>query len=174
MIGARAAASSAAERAETPSVIVEVWSDFVCPYCYIGKRRLEAAIEASGLPVTVVHRAFQLHPQAPSDRTMPIREFWPLVYGASADDSVLPAIVAAGRDLGLDLNYDIMQSCNTRTAHRLTKWAGANGRETELVEAMFEGYFSHGARLNASEDLARIAVRAGLDGAGALAAIPLG
>lgn len=88
-------------------VVIDMWSDIVCPWCYIGKRRLEAAITQTGVTVEVRHRAFQLHRSAPSDQSLPIRQFWPLVYQGwtreSSDASLIP-IVAQGREVGLDLN----------------------------------------------------------------------
>ena len=100
-------------------VRIDVWSDVVCPYCYVGKRHIEAAIARAETAVEITYRAFQLHPQAPADQSMPIRDFWPLVYpghpGDTAEtDAVLEPIIAAGRAVGLTLDYSRMWSCNVR------------------------------------------------------------
>ncbi len=147
---------------------IDVWSDVVCPYCYVGKRHIEAAIARTETAVEITYRAFQLHPQAPADQSMPIRDFWPLVYpghpGDTAEtDAVLEPIIAAGRAVGLTLDYSRMWSCNTRTTHRLAKAADAAGVGLTFTEAAFRGYFTLGLRLNEPEDLLQIAKDGGLD-----------
>lgn len=150
----------------TQPITIDMWSDYVCPYCYIGLRRLSGAIAQTQLPVQIRHRAYQLHPSAPADRSMPIREFWPLVYPPSdkaENELLLQRIAATGREVGLDLNYQIMQHCNTFTPHRLTAWAASEGKSEAMAEALFNAYFSRGQSLNDPDSLVALAEEAELD-----------
>lgn len=132
-------------------ITVEIYSDIVCPYCFVGKKRLEEAITQSGLQnVEVRFRAFQLHPTAPLE-SLPVREFWKTAYGIQdpkdSDRSLTP-VYEAGKSVGLDFRYDIMWSCNTRKSHRLNKWAEQYGKGVQINMALMEAYFLKGAKLN--------------------------
>ena len=139
-------------------VRIDVWSDVVCPYCYVGKRHIEAAIARTETAVEITYRAFQLHPQAPAGPSMPIRDFWPLVYpghpGDTADtDAVLEPIIAAGRAVGLTLDYAGCGPATPTTTHRLTKAADAAGVGLTFTKAALLDQFTLGLRLNEPEDL---------------------
>ncbi|MGV2984189.1 DsbA family oxidoreductase [Microbacterium sp. AGC85] len=145
---------------------VEMWSDIVCPWCYIAKRRLELAVDRARVEVRLIHRAFQLHPTAPHEHTLPIREFWTTAYpGTSRGDSdrSLSPIIAAGAEVGVRLDYEIMQHCNTRTAHRLVAAAETRGVGIPVLESFFTGYFSEGLALNDRDTIVALAERGGLD-----------
>ena len=138
----------------------------VCPYCYVGKLRLDQAIVQSGcLDVNVEFKAFQLHPTSPADSSMPIYDFIRMTYGPDAvgNPEMRAQVLGAGKSVGLDFNYDIMRSCNTKKAHRLCKWAGKYGKLNELTLAVMNGYFTKGKELNHNEDLLEMVNSVGLD-----------
>ena len=120
-------------------MIIDVWSDVVCPWCFIGKRRLDKAIATlpPGTPVTVRHRAFQLDPSIRA--TVPTSDMLAHKYGAGPDQvQAMQARVCSIAD-GEGLCYDLSGtlSGNTRDAHRLLLWAGT------LQGALLEAMYSH-------------------------------
>jgi predicted DsbA family dithiol-disulfide isomerase len=147
-------------------MLIEVWSDVVCPWCYIGKRRLEKAIAALPDPsvVEVRHRAFELQPD--------ITDIVPTAAHLAEKYRVSPAQVEAmqanvcsiadGEGLCYDLTNTL--SGNTFDAHRLLLWAQSSGRQDALLEELYSSYFEKGESVFSHEDLVRIAARAGFDG----------
>ena len=121
-------------------MIIDVWSDVVCPWCYIGKRRLEKALTQFGHKDEIVirHRAFQLQPDA--GETMPTSKLLE----------------------GLCYNLDDTLSGNTFDAHRLLLWAATIGKEQELLEAMYSSYFEKSLPLFAHQDLVAVAQSVGI------------
>lgn len=145
---------------------VKIFSDMVCPFCYVGKLRLDEAIRRSGLTdVEVEMKAFQLHPTSPADRSMPIYDFIRIAYGPGAvgNPEMRAQIIASGKSVGVDFNYDIMRSCNTKKSHRLCKWAAQYGKQSELTMAVMDGYFTKGKELNSNADLLEMVRNVGLD-----------
>ena len=146
---------------------IEVWSDVVCPWCFIGKRRLENAL--STFPhrdqVEVVYRSFQLDPDAPergSERTV---DALTRKYGPGAADMMAQVDQIAAAE-GLDFHQDQTVHGNTRTAHRLLHLALAEGGPTlqgALKEALLSAYFEHARDLSDPEQLRAVAVDTGLD-----------
>ncbi len=152
-------------------VQIEVWADVVCPWCYIGKRRLQSALEQRGLDdVEIVHRAFQLDPTA-STATEPTIDHLAAKYGVSRDEALAMMSnvteVAAGE--GLDYHLDLCRTGNTRDAHRLALWAQDQDPAVaqRLLEAMYSAYFTQGRGVFSTDDLVGLAVEAGLDADGA-------
>lgn len=145
---------------------IKIFLDMVCPYCYVGKLRLDQAIERLGLnDVEVEFKAFQLHPTSPADYSMPIYDFIRKTYGPGAvgNPAMREQVLGAGKSVGLDFNYDIMRSCNTKKAHRLCKCAGTYGKLNEMTIAVMDGYFTKGKELNHNEDLLEMVKNVGLD-----------
>lgn len=145
---------------------LEIWSDVVCPWCWIGKRRIERALDT--FPhrdqVEVTWRSFLLDPGATSDGR-PVTERLAAKYGVSlAEADAMNARVTqiAAQD-GLDYHLDRAVSASTVSAHRLLHLASERGRGEELQESLFAAYFSHGVDLGDDEELTRLAVDAGLD-----------
>ena len=104
---------------------IKLFSDMVCPYCYVGKLRLDQAIEKLGLTdVDVKFKAFQLHPTSPADHSMPIYDFIRQAYGPGAvgNPVMRQQVLGAGKSVGLDFNYDIMRSCNTKKLTGCASW----------------------------------------------------
>ncbi len=125
-----------------------IWSDFACPYCYIGETRLQRAIEELGLKddVKIDFRAFELDPTAPKEVVSATPERFAMKYRLSLEDAKkqIEQISSLGRELGIDFRYATTQYSNTRDAHRLMKLAEMKyDRETvvKLNEALFKAYF---------------------------------
>ena len=128
---------------------ITVWSDFACPYCYIGETRLQKAIDEMGLTdeVVVDFRAFELDPNAPKEVTTTTPERFAYKYRLSVPDAEkqIEQISQLGRELGIDFRYSTTQYSNTRDAHRLMKLAEDKyDRATvgRLNEALFADYFT--------------------------------
>ncbi len=146
-----------------------IWSDFACPYCYIGETRLNRAIEELGLQdeVTIDYRAYELDPSAPKEVVSSTPERFAKKYRLSLDGAKeqIEQISALGRELGIDFNYMTTQYSNTRDAHRLMKLAEAKyDRATveRLNEALFKAYFVENLVLADHAVLMDKAVAAGL------------
>jgi predicted DsbA family dithiol-disulfide isomerase len=147
-------------------LVVDVVSDVVCPWCFIGKRRLEKAIALSDVPVVVRWHPFQLDPTIPlegkSRRAYLEEKFGSLERVAETHRH----IVELGKAEGIDFAFDRIQvSPNTLDAHRLVRWAAEAGVEERIVEALFSAYFREGRNLGDRETLAEIAGANGMDGA---------
>jgi predicted DsbA family dithiol-disulfide isomerase len=151
---------------------IDVWSDLVCPWCYIGKRRLERALAA--LPhtpqVAIVHRSFQLNPSAPFGTTSSRRDYLRGKYGWSpAQAATIDAdmeLRAKGDGLEYHLTADGLTG-NTFDAHRLVHLARDRGRQDAAVERFFRAYFTEQRSLFDKVSLETLAVDAGLDAADA-------
>lgn len=145
-------------------MIIDVWSDVVCPWCFIGKRRLEKALTQFGHKDEIVirHRAFQLQPDA--GETMPTSKLLAEKYRVSPDQvKEMQANVCAVADgEGLCYNLDDTLSGNTFDAHRLLLWAATIGKEQELLEAMYSSYFEKSLPLFAHQDLVAVAQSVGI------------
>jgi predicted DsbA family dithiol-disulfide isomerase len=146
------------------SLHLEVVSDIICPWCYVGKRRLTEALTlvASDVPVTVTWRPFELNPTMPAggqDR----REYRTRKFGSWERSRQLDAkVAAAGAEDGLTFHHDrILRTPNTFDAHRLVWIAGREGFQTQLVEDLFKAYFVEGRDVGDRAVLADVAVAAG-------------
>ena len=146
---------------------VEIWSDLVCPWCYLGKRRFERALESFGHrdEVTVVYRSFELDPSAPAGVTTATVERLADKYGMTAqqaDDAQRQMEQRAAQD-GLEFRMDGLRSGNTRDAHRLLHLAKAHGVQAALAERLHRAYFTEQASIFDHSSLTELAVEAGLD-----------
>ena len=146
---------------------IEIYSDVVCPWCYVGKRRLEQALDAvpEGNSAQVIWRPFQLNPTMPKaglDR----RVYLEAKFGGPAEmKAIEERVAAAGLSAGLDFAFDRMERTpNTLDAHRLIWLARQEGRQDEVVEALFHGYFIEGLDIGQVATLVSMAIGAGLDG----------
>jgi predicted DsbA family dithiol-disulfide isomerase len=146
---------------------VEVWADVVCPWCQLGKAYLESAIgqfEHAG-NVEVVWRSFELDPGAPAVREGTLTDHLMSKLGRSAEqvDELHAMICQRGSDVGVDFQFDVAKPGNSFDAHRLLHLAKDRGRQAELADALFTGYFTEGQPIGDPEALERIAVSAGLE-----------
>jgi predicted DsbA family dithiol-disulfide isomerase len=141
---------------------IDVISDVICPWCFIGKRRLEKAL--NGRPASVRWHPFQLNPDMPSggiDR----KSYRIGKFGSWERSQELDAqVTAAGEDEGIAFRFDKMvRTPNTLDAHRVIWLAGERGVQDAVVEALFLAYFTDGRDLSDRAKLAEIAAEAGLD-----------
>jgi predicted DsbA family dithiol-disulfide isomerase len=146
---------------------VEIWSDIVCPWCYIGKRRFEAAAAdfAHRDEVSVTWRSFELDPSAPASAPGDPVDRLAAKYGMSrADAQAAQARVTANAATeGLDFHLDRARSGNTFDAHRLLHHALPAGRQAELKERLMAAYFVEGQAVGEREVLVQLATEVGLD-----------
>jgi predicted DsbA family dithiol-disulfide isomerase len=145
---------------------VEIWSDVACPWCYVGKRRFEAALAEFEHrdDVTVTWRSFELDPTAPAEREGNHAEQIAQKYGVTLEqvaqmDAQLTAAAAAE---GIDMRLSGVRSGNTFDAHRLVHLAAAHGRQVEMKERLFRAYFTEGALVSDHATLAALAEEVGL------------
>jgi predicted DsbA family dithiol-disulfide isomerase len=147
-------------------MVVEVWSDVVCPWCYIGKRRLEHALER--LPrqdeVQVVWRSFELDPNAPRRRAVSAAEHLAAKYGMTPEhvEASWARLSALAEAEGLEYRLDRTQGGSSFDAHRLIHLGAAHGRQDEVQERFFRAYFGEGAAIGEPEVLTVLAVESGL------------
>lgn len=146
---------------------IDVWSDVVCPWCYIGRRKLELALAKAGDigEVEIRHRAFQLQPDAPADVIEPTVERLARKYGKTEDEvrEMQEYVIDAAATVGLEFDLADSLSGNTVDAHRLLLWAGEFGGQDALLERMFAAYFTEGRGLFDRESLLEIVAESGLD-----------
>ncbi len=146
-------------------MIIDVWADVVCPWCFIGKRRLEKDLEQFEYKyeITVRHRAFELAPDA--TEIMPTSKLLAEKYRVSPQDvEAMQANVCAIADgEGLCYNLDETLSGNTFDAHRLLLWAATLGKQDELLEAMYSSYFEKSLPLFSHLDLCSVAESVGME-----------
>lgn len=146
------------------TLAIDVVSDVVCPWCYIGKRRLEAALAASpDLDVTVRWHPFQLDPTIPAgglDR----KEYMNNKFGAERYAEISTRIAEVGREVGIAFNFAaIKRAPNTMDAHRVIRWAEAAGVQGAVKEALMQAFFVEALDIGDPAVLAEIAGEAGMD-----------
>jgi predicted DsbA family dithiol-disulfide isomerase len=155
-------------------MLVEIWSDLVCPWCYLGKRRLERALEGfeHADRVDVVWRSFELEPDAPkvaeSRRTLLRSRYGMTAEQAAERDAQMTALAEAE---GLEYRPDLAQLGSTFDAHRVLHAARAAGVQGQVKERLLRGYFTEGRKLTDTDTLVELAADAGLDPAAARAAL---
>jgi predicted DsbA family dithiol-disulfide isomerase len=143
---------------------IDIISDVVCPWCFIGKRRLERALETWQGPVELAWRPFRLNPDLPPEG-MDRQAYLKAKFGA-ASGRRFQQLEELGRAEGIAFAFDtIARAPNTLNAHRLIRHALAHGAQDPVVEALFHAYFIGGRDVGDIETLARIAADAGWDAA---------
>lgn len=158
---------------QTPTAIhspmtIEIWSDVVCPFCYIGKREFERALER--FPhrdsVQVIWRSFELDPDAPAKSDLDMYGMLVEKYGGTREDAKarVAGVVKRAKTVGLDYNMDIAVIGNSFDAHRLLQYAKTLEQGDAMKERLFKAYFTEGAQLADVPTLIRLGAEAGLDG----------
>lgn len=150
---------------------IDVWSDLACPWCYVGKRRLEAALAGfeHADEVELVWRSFELDPRAPRELPDPHPHArWLAAKYRIAEDEAqrrIDELVATAAGHGLDLRFDRLRPGNTFDGHRLLQLADERGTQGAVKERFMRGYFTEGRALGDHATLRELAVDAGLDAA---------
>jgi predicted DsbA family dithiol-disulfide isomerase len=146
---------------------VEIWSDFVCPFCYIGKRKFEAALSqfSHKNEIEVVYRSFELDPNAKRDVDYDVHEMLATKYGNTREQAkaMNENVGAQAKDIGLTYHFDTMVVTNTFDAHRLSHFAARHGKMGELTERLLKAYFTESKHIGDHATLAALAGEAGLD-----------
>ena len=160
--------SAAAAELVTAPLFVDVVSDVVCPWCYIGKRKLETALarlraDQPDLAATVRWHPFELNPDLPVEG-IPRAAYIEQKFGGKARGvEIYTRVRAVGAEVGIAFDFDrIARQPNTRDAHRLIAWAQQRGDAGPLVERLFRAYFIEGRWIGARDELAALAASGGL------------
>jgi predicted DsbA family dithiol-disulfide isomerase len=144
---------------------IEIYSDIICPWCYIGKRRMQAAVKLLDREFTpkIVWRPFQLNPDMPIEG-MNRKTYRTKKFGSWERSLAMDAEVAAtGKGLGIEFNYGkVLMTPNTLAGHRLLWWAEQQHHQDHLAEALFRAYFTEGRDVGRHDVLAEIAAEVGL------------
>ncbi len=157
----------------TADLRVDIVSDVVCPWCIVGYKQLEKALELSGLSAEIVWHPFELNPQMRA-AGQNLREHISEKYGTTAEQSAQARdrLSALGTELGFPFNYgDDMRMYNTFRAHQLLHWAGAEGRQHDLKMQLFSTFFTHQRNVDDPDILADAAEAIGLERNEALAVL---
>jgi len=148
---------------------VEIWSDVVCPWCYIGKRNFEVALAAfeDRDDVQVTYRSFQLDPGAPRESEGDLADHMSARVGRPREESLarLEEMTERMRGAGIESRFDRARVGNTRDAHRLLHLAAQHGIQDAVQERFLKAYFSEGEAIGNTETLQRLAAEAGLPAA---------
>lgn len=148
------------------ALAIDIYSDVICPWCYVGKRRLERALKQwnGSVPVNISWRPFQLNPTMPRDG-MDRRQYLEAKFGGpEAAQSIYDQVAAAGAAERIPFAFDrIARTPNTFAAHCLIWLAGQQGKQDELVEMLFRRYFVEGRDIGNVETLAQAAADVGFD-----------
>jgi predicted DsbA family dithiol-disulfide isomerase len=149
-------------------VHIDIWSDVICPWCYLGKRRLERAIAQLGWgpdELTVRYRAYQLDPRATRE-PRDLRAAVDRKYGPGAFDGMNARLSYLGAEEGIDYRFDLAVRVSTVDAHRLLAWAFAQGgaaAQGSLKERLFLAYFTEGRNVADEATLCELVADVGLD-----------
>jgi predicted DsbA family dithiol-disulfide isomerase len=152
---------------------VDIWSDVQCPWCYIGKRKFEAAAAEFDGDVEVEYHSFELAPDTPVDYDGTPAQYLSERKGIPMEQvaPMLDRVIGIAKSVGLEYDYDHMHQTNTVKAHELLHYAKAHGRQLEMKEALLKAYFLDGGHVGRIDDLADLAAGLGYDRADVVAAL---
>jgi predicted DsbA family dithiol-disulfide isomerase len=152
---------------------IEIWSDVVCPWCYIGKRRLEAALEGFDEAVDITWRSFELDPNTPKELGTPVADVLARKYGMSPERvaQMTEHVRQMGEAEGIAFAFDRARSGNTFDAHRLIHHAQGRGKGDAMKERLMQAYFTEGELVSDHDTLVRLAEEVGLEPGAARAAL---
>ena len=147
---------------------VDIWSDIACPWCFIGKRKFESAVEQFGdgeRDVAIEYHSFELSPDTPVDFEGSEVDF--LVSHKNMPEAqvsqMLEQVAGIAASVGLSYDFDALQHTNTVKAHQLLHFAKSQGKQAEMKERLLSAYFQEGRHVGRVEDLADLATDVGLD-----------
>lgn len=145
---------------------IEIWSDIACPFCYIGKRNLEAALQKfeHADEVEIEWRSFELDPQAPVESESDMTDLLAAKYGYSREQALAmnEQMSERARQAGLDFHMADIVPTNTLDAHRLIHLAARHGLQAQMKERLLHAYFTEGQHLGDTETLVRLASETGV------------
>jgi len=146
-------------------IYVDIVSDTICPWCYIGKRRFERALDLSGRnDIAISWRPFQLNPDMPSEGMTRDDYVRAKFGGGDRPRQIYQAIAESGREAGIEFQFSkIKRTPNTVLSHRLVYWSAKQERQDEVVASLFKAYFEDGLDLGDLDILVECAARVGLD-----------
>jgi predicted DsbA family dithiol-disulfide isomerase len=147
------------------AIKVDIWSDVQCPWCYIGKRKFEAAAAQFSGEVEVEYHSFELAPDTPVDFAGSPKDYLAERKGIprAQVDEMLERVTGIAASVGLDYDYDHVHQTNTIKAHELLHYAKSKGRQIDMKERLLKAYFVDGRHVGRIEDLADLAAEIGLD-----------
>ena len=147
---------------------IEIWSDIVCPFCYIGKKRLEQAL--ASFPhrdeVEIIWKSYQLHPQFPQDAAgIPAVEYIKNAKGLTKEETLamMQQVQSIGKSLEIDFDFEKSLIVNTLNGHRLIHFAQEHGLGNILKERLLKAHFSEGVDVNDTNTLVNLAAEVGMD-----------
>ncbi|WBB84726.1 DsbA family oxidoreductase [Micromonospora sp. WMMC264] len=142
---------------------IEIYADVVCPWCWIGKRRLEQALESYDGEVNVRFRPFQLDPTPVTEPKPLLEALGDKFGGRDKAEGMAAHVTGVAAGAGLDLRFDRAVAANTFDAHRLVRFAAERGRSAEMVERLYRAHFHDGIDVGSIDALVKLAGEAGLD-----------
>ena len=146
---------------------VEIWSDVMCPFCYIGKRKFETAMTqfADSVNIEIEWKSFQLNPDMVTDPSKNINEYLAAHKGVSIDEAkrMNDYVTNMAKNEGLEYNFDKAIVANSFNAHRFSHFAKANGKQDEAEEKLFKAYFTEGKNTDDLEVLLQLGQELELD-----------
>lgn len=145
---------------------IEIWSDVMCPFCYIGKRHLEAALKEFPQKdqVEIVWKSFQLNPDMPESSDENVYEYLAKAKGISLEQSkqMHERVIEMAKNAGLDYNFDIAKVANSFKAHRVLQLAKRSNLGDELKEELLHAYFTEGKNVSDKQVLIELAEKVGM------------
>lgn len=155
---------------------VDIWSDVQCPWCFIGKRKFEAAVAAFGKPVEVEFHSYLLNPEALVDYPGTTADYLSEKMGISLEKvaSMHERVTDIAASVGLKYDFANQIQTNTTKAHELLHWAKKFGKKVQLKERLMAAHFEEGLHVGRPEVLAQLAAEVGLDRASALEVLESG
>ncbi|MEW2329349.1 DsbA family oxidoreductase [Micromonospora chersina] len=142
---------------------IEIYADVVCPWCWIGKRRLEQALAGYDGEVTVRFRPFQLDPTPVTEPKPLIEALGAKFGGRDKAEGMAAHVTQVAKGAGIDMRFDRAVAANTFEAHRLVRFATERGRAAELVERLYRAHFQDGIDIGSTDALVKLAGEVGLD-----------
>ncbi|MFJ7186198.1 DsbA family oxidoreductase [Lysinibacillus xylanilyticus] len=146
---------------------IEVFSDFTCPFCYIGKRELERAIDMAGYSgqVEIEYKTYQIGPHTPKKDAPTLYDGMAAKFDSTLKEvkEITKGIAIRAEEVGLRYNFEDMKTAHTEKAHRLAKWTKQFGKESVYTEELMSGYFTEGKDLNDDGFLLKVIENLSLD-----------
>ena len=146
---------------------IEIWSDVVCPFCYIGKKKMEQAIAKLNAEdkIEIIWHSFQLDPDFPKDISVPSTKHLSEKKGYPVEQikGMYNQLANQGKKYGIGFQFEKALSFNTLDAHRLIQWAKIVDKSNELKEAFMLAYFTNGIDLSQQENILKVIEQVGLD-----------